>query len=227
MEEQFLRVVRGRTVERVVAETVRRGVTVAERVIVDLGAGDGRWAYRRARRHPTWLYLALDANADGMRRVARRAARRPERGGAPNVWFVRAAAEALPPLLRGAADEVHVHLPWGSLLRAVVEPDPRILLGIAALCRQSATLCVRVNAALLDDPARRARLALPPPGKQSLETRLVAGYAAAGIHVSVTQRALDVETSWARRLGAGRPLSILALDGTVGRASSAPPVPAR
>ena len=35
------------------------------------------------------------------------------------MLFIQAAVEDLPPELDGVADEVHVHFPWGSLLRAV------------------------------------------------------------------------------------------------------------
>jgi len=108
---------------------------------------------------------------------------------------------------------VHVHLPWGSLLRAVVEPET--LRRIARLSRSGAAVCVRVNASILDDPAVVMRLSLPAAGKQSLEARLTAAYAAAGIQVAITQADLDMATSWARRLGAGRPMRVLAIDGTV------------
>ena len=84
---------------------------------------------------------------------------------------------------------MHVHLPWGSLLRAVVEPET--LRRIARLSRSGAAVCVRVNASILDDPAVVMRLSLPAAGKQSLEARLTAAYAAAGIQVAITQADLD------------------------------------
>jgi len=207
--------VRGKKIERVAGLALRREAAAAERVVVDLGAGDGRWIFRIARAHPAWFCVGVDANAAGMRETARRAGRKPARGGAPNAWFLRAMVAALPAALEGLADEVHVHLPWGSLLRAVVAPEPETLRRIARLCRSGATVCVRVNASILDDPAVVARLSLPAAGKQSLEARLTAAYAAAGIQVAITQTDLDLATSWARRLGAGRPMRVLAIDGTV------------
>jgi 16S rRNA (adenine(1408)-N(1))-methyltransferase len=38
---------------------------------------------------------------------------------------VQAAVEDLPEDLADVADEVHVHFPWGSLLRGVATGDPR------------------------------------------------------------------------------------------------------
>ena len=71
-------------------------------------------------------------------------------------------------------------------------------------------VCVRVNASILNDPAVLARLSLIAAGKQSLEARLTAAYAAAGIQLAITQTDLDLATSRARRLGAGRPMRVLA-----------------
>ena len=120
-------VVRGKKIERVAGLALRR--EAAARVVGDLGAGDGRWIYRIARAHPTWFCVGVDATTDGIRETARRAERKPTRGGAPNVWCIRAALEALPAALDGLVDEVHVPLPWGSLLRAVVAPAPETLRG--------------------------------------------------------------------------------------------------
>jgi len=96
-------------------------------VVVDVGTGDGRWLYRLARARPERLRIGVDATLDAARQVARRARRHPERGGAPNLTFVRAGAEGLPGSLAGLAAEVHVQYPWGSLLTAVAGRDVNTL----------------------------------------------------------------------------------------------------
>jgi 16S rRNA (adenine(1408)-N(1))-methyltransferase len=68
-----------------------------------------------------------------MAEVSRRAARRPERGGAPNAVFAVAAAESPPPELIGRADLVTVTFPWGSLLRGVLGADDTVARGVASL----------------------------------------------------------------------------------------------
>ena len=100
MDGECLHVVQGKRFEVVDGRELRRAAAAAERVVVDLGAGDGRWVYRRARAHPAWVGVALDANAAGMRETARRAGRKPARGGAANAWFIRAMVAALPPAWR-------------------------------------------------------------------------------------------------------------------------------
>ena len=68
-----------------------------------------------ARRDPDRLVIGLDADAASMRTSARRAAR--QKDGLPNAAFVVAAIESALADLRGVADRVTVHFPWGSLLR--------------------------------------------------------------------------------------------------------------
>lgn len=99
----------------------RRGTV---RVVVDVGTGDGRWAYAYARAHPDAFVVGIDALAANLAEVSRRASRKAARGGLPNVLFVRADAAAPPAELVGSADEVHVLLPWGKLLLGTMLARP-------------------------------------------------------------------------------------------------------
>ena len=51
------------------------------RIVIDVGAGDGRWAYDGARRDPESLYIGVDPDADSLADYAYRAGRKPSRGG--------------------------------------------------------------------------------------------------------------------------------------------------
>ena len=83
---------------------------------IDVGTGDGQAVLRRASAAPGTLVIGLDAVAEAMADASRRAARAARKGGPANACFVVAAAERLPPELRGLANEVTVQFPWGSLL---------------------------------------------------------------------------------------------------------------
>ena len=67
----------------------------AVRTLVDVGTGDGRYAYALASAHPDWFVIGIDALEEPMGEVAHKASRKPARGGRANVVYVRAAAEAL------------------------------------------------------------------------------------------------------------------------------------
>ena len=65
----------------------------------------------------------MDANAKPLEKPSMKATRKPAKGGLANAMFVQAAVEDLPVEFDGVADEIHIHFPWGSLLRAVATGD--------------------------------------------------------------------------------------------------------
>jgi 16S rRNA (adenine(1408)-N(1))-methyltransferase len=173
---------------------------------VDIGTGDGKLVLRDARAEPGRLHVGIDSNADGLREAARRAARRPERGGAPNALFVRAAAEALPEELAGLATSLTVILPWGSLLRAVAAPDPALLASLRALAAPAASLVVVMGYDARSDPATAAALA--PLTRERLEGEVLPRYRDAGFAAQVAPATLAdlrrLGTTWSSRLAFGR-----------------------
>ncbi len=216
MEDGTIAVVRGKQIAIVHGSMLRSAAAAAARVVLDLGAGDGRWIYRLARAHSDWFCVAVDANASGMREASFRAGRKPSRGGAANAWFVRASAEAPPPALWGLADAIHIHLPWGSLLRGILRPQPEVLAAIARLGKPGAALRIRVNCSILDDLSMMERLGLPHRGHEMDEDTLAGPYADASITLDRVDRDRpDAVTSWGRRLAGPHPARVLALDGTV------------
>src|SRR3989304_2057375 len=78
------------------------------RVVIDLGAGDGRFAYESARNDAASVYVAVDPDAAALAAYAFRACRKPARGGVANAHFVVAAVAAPPASLLAPAHRVCV-----------------------------------------------------------------------------------------------------------------------
>ncbi len=178
-------------------------------VAVDVGTGDGRFPYQLASDDPQRLVLGIDALAEPMGERAATAARKPARGGRPNLLYVHAAVEALPPELGGIADEVYVQLPWGALLEGIVLARPAVLGGIAGLCRPGARLTMTLNGEIWAEstPARYADLPLPTP--QYVRDVIAPAFAAAGVALgparyTAAAEAKQLATTWARKLGHAR-----------------------
>jgi hypothetical protein len=159
---------------------------------------------------PRALVLGIDADAASMQRASRLAARPVAKGGVPNACFVVAPAESLPRDLDGAADEVRVHLPWGSLLRGLVAGDPCIVEPLARLCADGAEVVALVSS--IDRDRLPIRL---PDDVVAAEP----AYAAAGLTLLEVRAALGDEiraigTTWTKRLaiGRGRPAFIVRLE---------------
>lgn len=189
-------------------------------VVLDVGTGDGKHVLHAARRDPRSLVVGLDASADGMRKTSARAAARPDRGGLANALFLRASAERPPDGLAGVS-EVHVLMPWGSLLRGVVGADPSMLSAVAGVCRPGAPFLVALNLHAWRPPVPEVGDAAEPDPERAL-TDLGPRYAAAGWTIEGARYLDDagidaLATSWTKRLGSSRDrLDVLALTGRIG-----------
>lgn len=170
---------------------------------IDVGTGDGR-AVLAAAADPRTLAFGLDANADAMAEVSRRAARPVRRGGRPNAAFVLAAIEAAPAELSAIAELVTVRFPWGSLLRGCLGRDTPVAAGVAGLVViPGGTLELLLAPAAKDgldglptDPAAVVHAAATTFGAFGFE--LVEGRAAHAAEI------LASGSTWARRLGSAR-----------------------
>lgn len=175
-------------------------------VIVDIGTGDGLFVYRCARQHPDRFYIGIDASAGALTKISEKAHRKPAKGGLPNLLFVHAAVEELPSELNGVADEVHVHFPWGSLLRAVALGDEAVLRNLRRICTAGAWLEVIIGIDPERDRSEIDRLGLAPLSAEFVETILTPRYEAAGFQVPEAgvlpgSDWPEIRTSWAQRLG--------------------------
>jgi 16S rRNA (adenine(1408)-N(1))-methyltransferase len=161
----------------------------ASELAIDIGTGDGGFVYRSARADSRRLYVGIDSNAENLAEISHKAGRKLARGGVPNALFVHANVEALPDELAGLVTSVTILLPWGSLLRAVQQPQVSVLAGIRRLCRPEASLLV-----LIGEPVTDA---------------IVPAYREAGFEATVTpvegSEVRAVRTTWAARLAFGRP----------------------
>ena len=174
-------------------------------IVIDIGTGDGTFVYKTARRNRDRFYIGIDASPRPLAKISERIHRRPEKGGLSNVLFIQAAIEDLPSELDGAGDEVHVHFPWGSLLRAVAAGEEVPLRNIRRICAPDALLEVVIALDVERDRSEIKRLGLDPLTSEFLESVLAPRYRAAGFEVS--ERGVlsssdwsKVHTSWSGRL---------------------------
>jgi 16S rRNA (adenine(1408)-N(1))-methyltransferase len=145
-------------------------------VILDIGTGDGRFVYQSARENPAKFYLGIDANAKPLQKISMKATRQPAKGGAPNLMFVQAAIENLPAELNDTADEIHIHFPWGSLLRAVATGDADVLKNLHRVSAPACLLEVVIGLDPMRDESEITRLELPPLTAEYLSTTLAPQY---------------------------------------------------
>ncbi|HEY3579652.1 MAG TPA: class I SAM-dependent methyltransferase [Pyrinomonadaceae bacterium] len=183
---------------------------------MDIGTGDGRFVYQFARRNPKKFYIGIDPSTKPLEKISERIYRKPAKGGATNVLFIQAAVEDLPAELDGVADELHVHFPWGSLLRAVATGEVEVLRNLRRICSAGSLFEVVIGLDLVRDRSELERLEIPELSLQYIDEVLSRKYLAAGFEI--TERGIlpasewpEFNTSWAKRLqqSGNRPITYL------------------
>lgn len=169
-------------------------------MVIDLGAGDGAAAYRRARRDGRSLVVAIEPVAEQLREVSRRAARAPGKGGVANLLCLAGTADELPWLLAGRADTIVIALPWGSLLRGVALPDADLVSGLCATLRPAGRLDL-----LLSVGERDAASRLPTLDTERALALVNAyrghGFACLDVRPADVADVNEMSAGWGRRLG--------------------------
>lgn len=141
-------------------------------VHVDLGTGDGLFVWRLAKERPGTLVVGIDAARDSLAEGSARAAKKPARGGTPNALFVCMNVLQLPDGLTGFADSVSINFPWGSLLKAVVEPEQPFVYQLKKLIKKGGRLDVHINLYVFQNAEERENLVLPPLDENHFLNRL-------------------------------------------------------
>ena len=183
-----------------------------ERVLLDLGCGDGAWARRFAASEPSWLAVGVDSDRAALREAARRSERRPERGGAPNTLWVAAQVEHLPAELSGAADWLTVHFPWSALLWIILGEPAEFASIINRAAAPQSRLSLAINA---EAPPPGQPPGQPPPDPGLVRGALEGALGAVGFGISECgwlSAAETPSTKWGGRLVKGSGRSVVGLE---------------
>ena len=174
-------------------------------IVIDIGTGDGRFVSKLAADDPGKFYIGVDANTKPLEKPSMKATRKPNKGGLPNALFVQAAVEDLPVEFSHIADEIHIHFPWGSLLRAMAVGDPDVLFSLRRIASPGCLLEVILGLDPLRDTAEMERLGIPEITPVFIHSYLVPKYVKAGFELLESRRVTAKEqaglkTTWAKRL---------------------------
>jgi 16S rRNA (adenine(1408)-N(1))-methyltransferase len=174
-------------------------------IVVDLGTGDGRFVCQSARQNPHKFYLGIDASSNLLEKTSEKIHRKPAKGGLKNALFIQAAVEALPEELDGVANEVHIHFPWGSLLKGVATGDETMLKNIHRICAPDAVLEVLIGVDEQRDATELRRLGIDSLSADLIDAKLAQRYKASGFRIIETGTFSagnwpNICTSWAQRL---------------------------
>ncbi|MBS0628768.1 MAG: hypothetical protein JSS30_00915 [Verrucomicrobia bacterium] len=139
---------------------------------VDIGTGDAKFIYRLAKDNPSYFYIGIDSNPDGMGHISWKIKRKPSKGGltVPNLELLHMSVEDLPSEFSQVAHCVTINYPWGSLLKGVTDPDPKILESISKILHVGGELFLNLNYTLYSDKRLISTLEITDlEGKEAVE----------------------------------------------------------
>lgn len=188
-----------------------------DKVVVDVGTGNGKYVYDLALANPETLYIGIEPAADNLLEYAKKAMKNIARKGAGNLIYLISSVEALEGSLEAVADEVYVNFPWGSLLEGVVKGEEEILSKLAMLAKGDAALHLTFSYSSIHEPAEIIRRGLPELNEDYIGGVLKRRYEDCGLDIESFRLMEGGElkgygTFWAKRLFLGKSRDVYALE---------------
>ena len=193
--------IRGRTSLALDWDGLQQRLTNYNRVILDLGTGDGRYARSLAEAHPRWFVIGIDACRENLREHSQ--------SKLPNLLFLIASAQDMPPELDGLVSHITINFPWGSLMESLLAGDPKLLCGLKSISRPKASLDLRLNGGAFAEAGKTLET-----GTDKIYFNLLQAGWQIGHPVPMDASALKkFPSTWAKRLAFGRDPRAMHLSG--------------
>ena len=171
------------------------------RILLDLGTGDGKFAFCHAGKFPNHFVIGVDSCRENLREYSR--------AKLPNLLYVIASAQNLPHELSGVISHITINFPWGSLLESLLTCDPMLMRGLEAVSSSIVSVDVRLNGGALTEAGWTLEA-----GAEKIYTNLLqAGWQ---VHVPALMNANALRSfpsTWAKRLAFGRDPRAIQLSG--------------
>ena len=172
-----------------------------ERVVLDLGTGDGRYVHFLADRNPAWFTIGIDACRENLRESSRTRL--------PNVLFIIAEAQNLPVELSGLISHITINFPWGSLLESLLIADYSLVNGLASISKPNAQITIHLNGGALAEAGKN----LDVGAEMIRESMNRSGWSIKKLSTMDHSVLRSFPTTWAKRLAYGRDPRAVALSG--------------
>jgi 16S rRNA (adenine(1408)-N(1))-methyltransferase len=172
-----------------------------QRVILDLGTGDGKFAFHHARTFPSQFVIGVDSCRENLHEFSRTKQ--------SNLLFLIASAQDLPHELNGLVSHITINFPWGSLLESLLTGDSSLLCGLAFISQGHTSIDIRLNGGAL----AKAGMTLEN-GTMTIHNNLLQAGWRIKTPISLDTCALrKFPSTWAKRLAFGRDPRAIQLSG--------------
>lgn len=190
-------------------------------VLIDLGTGDGSFAYRYARKNPQTFVIGIDADRASLAKSSAKAMKKPSRGGCENAAFLCMNVLKMPEDFSGFATTVHINFPWGSLMESAYLAEEDFMGSVKNLFKAQGEFVFYLNTYVFENDGQREHMGLQEFDQEYVNSKLIPAYEKLDFKIT-EQRFMgpeelakeDVPSTWAGRLvrGSGRNTFLLKAD---------------
>lgn len=171
------------------------------RLILDLGTGDGKFAFHYAQEFPNHFVIGLDSCRENLHEYSR--------AKLSNLIYVIANAQHLPCELYGLISHIHINFPWGSLLQNLLNGDAKFFCGLEKISSPHALINLHLNAGALNEQGWTL-----PNGVEQVEVNLRrAGWQIENPKEMNIQTLKKFPSTWSKRIAFGRDPRAISLSG--------------
>ncbi len=197
-------VVTGDKKNEISKETFRNVCGKYEKVILDLGTGDGRFVFKNAIKNKSTLYIGLDPAEKQIQIYSKKSNRRRLK----NVLYVIGSLENLPEELYSTVDKIFINLPWGTLLEKIVKSNETYTNELFKILKKNGEIEIIFGYVPELEPSETERLGLPVIENESDVLKAFSTFKKI-FEVIEMKRLLKedldkIETTWAKKLKFGK-----------------------
>lgn len=185
-------------------ETFRNMCGKYEKVILDLGTGDGRFVFKNALKNKSTLYIGLDPAEKQIQIYSKKSNRRRLK----NALYVIGSLENLPDELYSTVDKIFINLPWGTLLEKIVKSNETYIRELSTILKKDGEIEIIFGYLPELEPSETERLSLPLIENESDVLKTFSTFKKT-FEVIEMKRLLKedldkIETTWAKKLKFGK-----------------------
>lgn len=185
-----------------------------QKVILDMGTGDGRFVYKNALEKKNNFWIGMDPSEKQLTIYSKKAVRK----NLENVIFVVGSVENIPRELEYSCQKINIVFPWGTLLQKTVLAEKNFLKKLGNLYQNDKIheLEIILGFSPQLEPSESERLKLPEISISYLERNLIPAYERAGfkmekIEIISKQELKKIESTWSKKLAYAKTREIFRL----------------
>ena len=152
-------------------------------VIVDLGTGNGKFAYKEAIKNQNIFYIGIDPIGENIIKYYKKKKKKLKRYNLKNLVFVISPIQDIDEDLFNLVDDIYINFPWGSLLEGIVKGEEKLLKNIYSLAKDGGNIHLTFTYSSIYEAGEIERRCLPLLSLEYIDIILRDEFMAMGINI--------------------------------------------